>query len=375
MRDVFIVDAVRTPIGRGKDDGALHNIHPVDLLASTLNALVERAKVEKSQVEDVVTGCVTPVHDQADNIARLAVLKAGFPIEVPGVQLNRFCGSSQEAIHSAAQAIAAGDMDLAIGSGIESMSRVKMGTGSNMSPEFKASFPFEVVHQGVSAEMVAAKWKLSRTQLDDFSVRSHVRAGEAMRSCFTSREVFPIGDFKTDEGVRPEPDRARMAALKPVFRPDGVITAANSSQISDGAAAVLLASEQKVKELGLRKRARIVTRVVVGSDPVMMLTGPIAATQKALAKADLKVGDISAFEINEAFASVPLAWAAELKPDMDRLNIQGGAIAHGHPLGATGAILMTKLVNILERTGGRYGLQSMCIGFGMATATIIERVA
>lgn len=372
--DVFIVDAVRTPIGRGKDDGALHHIHPVDLLASALNALVERAKVEKAHVEDVVTGCVTPIFDQGTNIARLAVLKAGFPIEVPGVQLNRFCGSSQEAIHSAAQSIAAGDADLTIGSGVEMMSRVKMGSDNNISPEFARNFPFAIMHQGVSAEMVAEKWALDRDTLDDFSAQSHCRAGAAQRAGWTARELFPVNGLNADEGVRAEPDRARMSTLKTVFKENGVVTAGNSSQISDGAAAVLLASERKVKELNLKPRARIVARVVVGSDPVMMLTGPIAATQKALAKAGLKLDDIAAFEINEAFASVPLAWAKELGAPCDRLNIQGGAIAHGHPLGATGAILMTKLVNILERTRGRYGLQSMCIGFGMATATIIERV-
>lgn len=372
--DVFIVDAVRTPIGRGKDDGALHNIHPVDLLATTLNALVGRAKVEKAQVEDVVTGCVTPIFDQGTNIARLAVLKAGFPIEVPGVQLNRFCGSSQEAIHSAAQSIAAGDADLTIGSGVEMMSRVKMGSDNNIGPEFARNFPYAIMHQGVSAEMVAEKWVLDRDTLDDFSAQSHCRAGAAQRAGWTARELFPVNGLSADEGVRAEPDRARMSTLKTVFKENGVVTAGNSSQISDGAAAVLLASERKVKELNLKPRARIVARVVVGSDPVMMLTGPIAATQKALAKAGLKLDDISAFEINEAFASVPLAWAKELGAPCERLNIQGGAIAHGHPLGATGAILMTKLVNILERTRGRYGLQSMCIGFGMATATIIERV-
>ncbi len=374
MTDVFIVDAVRTPIGRGKDDGALHNIHPVDLLAGALNALVERAKVEKAQVEDVVTGCVTPIFDQGTNIARLAVLKAGFPIEVPAVQLNRFCGSSQEAIHSAAQSIASGDADLTIGSGVEMMSRVKMGSDNNISPEFARSFPYAIMHQGVSAEMVAEKWALDRDTLDDFSAQSHCRAGAAQRAGWTARELFPVNGLSVDEGVRAEPDRARMSTLKTVFKSNGVVTAGNSSQISDGAGAVLLASERKVKELNLKPRARIVARVVVGSDPVMMLTGPIAATQKALARAGLKLDDISAFEINEAFASVPLAWAKELGAPHDRLNIQGGAIAHGHPLGATGAILMTKLVNILERTHGRYGLQSMCIGFGMATATIIERV-
>jgi acetyl-CoA acetyltransferase family protein len=380
-RDVYIVEAVRTPIGRGKEDGALHGIHPVDLLARTLDNLVRRAGVEKSQVDDIVAGCVTPIGEQGTNIGRLAGLKAGFPIEVPGVQVNRFCGSGQQAIHFAAQAIAAGDAGLAIGCGIESMSRVPMGSDAALTEEFRAGFPYELLHQGISAELVAAKWNLSRAELDEYAIRSHALAAEAQHRGWTCGELFPVEldggprrvlDF--DEGVRSSIDPAKIASLKPVFKADGVITAANSSQVSDGAAAVLLASGEKADELGLRKRARIVARVAVGSDPVLMLTGPIDATKAALRKAGLNLGDIDAFEINEAFASVVLAWARELKPDMAKVNVQGGAIAHGHPLGATGAVLMTKLVNILERTGGRYGLQTMCIGFGMGTGTIIERV-
>jgi acetyl-CoA acyltransferase len=374
MRDVFIVDAVRTPIGRGKEDGALHNVHPVDLLAAALNALVERAGVDKAQVEDIVTGCVTAHGEQGTCIGRLAGLKAGFPHEVPALQLNRFCGSGQQAIHFAAQAIAAGDMEMTIGCGVESMSRVPMGSDGALTEEFRANFPCKLLHQGISAEMIAAKWSVTRDELDEFAAQSHCRAAAAQRNGWTRTELFPFNGIEGDEGVRANPDLARMRALKPVFRADGVVTAANSSQISDGAGAVLLASGRKADELGLRKRARIVTRVAVGSDPELMLTGPIPATQKALKIAGLKAADIDAFEINEAFAAVPLVWAREIQPDMNCLNIQGGAIAHGHPLGGTGAVLMTKLVNILERTGGRYGLQSMCIGFGMATATIIERV-
>lgn len=373
MQDVFIVGAVRTPIGRGREEGALHGLHPVDLLAMTLNALVERAGGEKRHVEDVVTGCVTPIGEQGADIGRLALLKAGFPIEVPGAQLNRFCGSGQQAIHFAAQAIAAGDMELAIGCGVEMMSRVPIGSDGKLDGAFQAGFPYRILHQGISAEMLAEKWKLSREALDEFSVRSHCCAAAAARAGWTSAELFPVNGLDRDEGVRGSVDPAKMAALKPVFKPDGVITAGNSSQISDGAAAVLLASERRARELGLRPRARLVTRVVVGSDPEMMLTGPIEATRRALKRASLKIGDLSAIEINEAFASVPLAWAKEIEPPMERVNMQGGAIAHGHPLGATGAVLMTKLVHILERTGGRYGLQTMCIGFGMATATIIER--
>ncbi len=375
MRDVFIVDAIRTPIGRGKQDGALHGIHPVDLLAKTLNTLVQRAGVEACDVEDIVTGCVTATGEQGTNVGRLAGLKAGFPVEVPAVQLNRFCGSGQQAIHFAAQAIAAGDMEIAIGCGVESMSRVPMGSDGALTDEFRADFPCQLLHQGISAEMIAEKWGLKRAELDEFAAQSHCRAAAAQRNGWTQSEIFPLGGIEADEGVRANPDLARMRALKPVFRPDGVVTAANSSQISDGAAAVLIASGGTAARLGLRKRARIVARAVVGSDPELMLTGPIPATRKALAMAGLNVEDIDAFEINEAFACVPLAWAREIQPPLERLNIQGGAIAHGHPLGATGAVLMTKLVNILERTGGRYGLQSMCIGFGMATATIVERVS
>jgi acetyl-CoA acyltransferase len=374
MRDVFIIDAVRTPIGRGKQDGALHDIHPVDLLARALNALVERAGVDKSQVEDIVTGCVTAHGEQGTNIGRLAGLKARFPMEVPALQLNRFCGSGQQAIHFAAQAIAAGDMEMAIGCGVESMSRVAMGSDGAITDEFRADFPCQLLHQGVSAEMIAEKWGVKREELDEFAAQSHCRAAAAQRNGWTRSEIFALNGLEGDEGVRANPDLSRMRTLKPVFRPDGVVTAANSSQISDGAGAVLLASGRKADELGLKKRARIVARSVVGSDPELMLTGPIPATQKALKMAGLNVGDIDAFEINEAFACVPLVWAREIQPAMERLNIQGGAIAHGHPLGGTGAVLMTKLLNILERTGGRYGLQSMCIGFGMATGTIIERV-
>ncbi len=374
MRDVFIVDAVRTPIGRGKEDGALHNVHPVDLLANTLNALVEKAGVEKHHIEDIVAGCVTAHGEQGTCIGRLAGLKARFPNETPALQLNRFCGSGQQAIHFAAQAIAAGDMEMTIGCGVESMSRVAMGSDGAITDEFRKDFPCQLLHQGISAEMISEKWGIKREELDEFAAQSHCRAAAAQRNGWTRNEVFEFNGLQGDEGVRPNPDLARMAALKPVFRPDGVITAANSSQVSDGAGAVLLASGRKADELGLKKRARIAARAVVGSDPELMLTGPIPATQKALAMAGLKADDIDAFEINEAFACVPLVWAREIQPKMDRLNIQGGAIAHGHPLGGTGAVLMTKLVNILERTGGRYGLQSMCIGFGMATATIIERV-
>jgi acetyl-CoA acetyltransferase family protein len=265
-------------------------------------------------------------------------------------------------------------MEMAIGCGVESMSRVPMGSDAAITDEFRAEFPCRLLHQGISAELISEKWGVSREELDEFAAQSHCRAAAAERNGWSRGEMFAMNGLNADEGVRPNIDLAKMRTLKTVFKADGVVTAANSSQISDGAGAVLLASGKKVNELGLRKRARIVARAVVGSDPELMLTGPIPATQKALKMAGLTADQIDAYEINEAFASVPLVWAREIQPPIERLNIQGGAIAHGHPLGATGAVLMTKLVNILERTGGRYGLQSMCIGYGMATATVIERV-
>jgi len=331
-----------------------------------------------AQVEDVIVGCVTPVKEQGSNIGRLAALKAGFPIETPGTQINRYCGSGQQAIHFAAQAIAAGDMDVAIGAGVEFMSRVPMGTDGGVNDEMRQDFPYPLVHQGWSAELLAAKYRMTRSELDEFAANSHCRAAQAAKSGWTQPEIMPvqIGDRVVvhDEGIRPSIDPGKMASLPAVFKPEGgVVTAGNASQISDGAAAVVLASGAKVAELGLKPLARIVTRVVVGSDPELMLDGPIEATRRALRRANLKIDDMHAIEINEAFASVVLAWAREHRPRMERVNIQGGAIAHGHPLGATGAILMTKLVHILQRTGGRYGLQTMCEGFGMANATIVER--
>jgi acetyl-CoA acetyltransferase family protein len=297
------------------------------------------------------------------------------------VTINRMCGSSQQAIHFAAQEILSGDMDVVIAGGIEMMSRVPLG--SDWPTQWPPDFPYPLVHQGMSAEMMAEKWHISREELDRFSFESHVRAAAATRRGDFAREIVPtlvtLTDGKSetmtiDEGIRFEPNLDKMGKLQPAFKPDGVVTAANSSQISDGAAAVLLMSADKAKELGLRPRARVVARVVVGSDPVLMLSGPIPATRQALDRAGLELDDIDAIEINEAFASVVLAWQKEIQPDPARVNPNGGAIALGHPLGATGAILMTKLLHHLERTSGRYGLQTMCIGHGMATATIIERL-
>jgi acetyl-CoA acyltransferase len=377
MAEVFIISAVRTPIGIGKPTGALASLVPVDLAAVVLKEAACRAKVELGSVEDAVWGCVTPIWDQGANLARLAVLKAGFPVKVPGVTLNRMCGSSQQAIHFAAQAILAEDMDIVIAGGTEMMSHQPIG--SDWPAEWPRDFPYELVHQGISAEMMAEKWGLSREVLDDYAYQSHLRAMNAIQNDYFKDQILPItrpdGTLVTiDEGVRMPPDRVKIAGLKPAFKPDGVVTAGNSSQISDGVAAVLIASARAVGRYNLDPRARIVARVVVGSDPVLMLDGPISATKAVLKRAGLTLEEIDVIEINEAFASVVLAWVQELHPDMSRVNPNGGAIAHGHPLGATGAILMTKLIHELERTEGRYGLQTMCIGHGMATATIIERV-
>lgn len=381
MFETFIISAVRTPVGVGKPGGALNSLPPLDLVAQVLPEVARRAGVEPALVQDVILGCVSPVGEQGANIARLATLKAGFPVEVPGVTLNRMCGSSQQAIHFAAQAIASGDMDIVIAGGVESMSRVPIG--SDWPKAWPVNFPYELIHQGLSAELLAEKWSLSREALDDFSCESHLRAGAATREGRFSQEIMPVAVsvegvdklIATDEGIRPNPDRAKMAALKPAFKEGGVITAANSSQISDGAAALLLASEAAVKRHKLKPRARIVARVVVGSDPVLMLTGPIPATRQVLARAGLTLADIDVVEINEAFASVVLAWQKETGADLSRVNPNGGAIALGHPLGASGARLMTTLLHELERRQGRYGLQTMCIGHGMATATIIECIS
>ena len=379
MREVVVVEAVRTPVG--KRNGALSGLLPVQVAAHVLQAVLARAQLDPALVEDVILGCVTPLGDQGANIARLAALQAGLPVTVPGVTLNRMCGSSQQAIHFAAQAIAAGDMEIVIAGGIELMSRLPIG--SDWPKDWPPHFPYPLVHQGVSAEMIAEQWGLTREQLDRFAYDSHVKAAAATRRGDFAPEISPIeftspdgsrATFSTDEGIRFEPNLEKMALLPPAFKPDGVVTAGNASQISDGAAAVLLMSLDRAIGLGLKPRARFSARSVLGSDPVIMLTGPIPATRQALQRAGLSIDQIDAIEINEAFASVVLAWQTEIQPDPARVNPNGGAIALGHPLGATGAILMTKLLHHLERTGGHYGLQTMCIGHGMATATIIERL-
>jgi len=382
-REVYIIEAVRTPVARGKADGALHDLHPVELLALTLDEVVTRAKVPKAHVEDVIGGVVSPSKEQGANVPRFAALHAGFPNTTAGVQLNRMCGSSQQAIHFAAQAIASGDMDCVIGCGVEMMSVVPMGSDSDLT-KIAPKLPFKVMHQGQSAELIAEKWNITRPELDKLAGESHEKAATATKSGYFKKEILPVkitkadGSvviFSEDEGIRVPVDYARMAKLPTPFKPNGKISAANASQISDGAAAVLLCSESKMKELNLKPRARIIARVVVGSDPVTMLDGVIPATKLALQKAKLTKDQIDVFEINEAFGSVVLSWMKEIKPDPAKVNPNGGAQALGHPLGATGAILMTKLVHDLERRGLRYGLQTMCIGFGMATATIIENLS
>ncbi len=377
MPETFIISAVRSPVGIGKPTGALAPLTPINLSALVLQEALRRAKVEAPQVEDVIWGCVTQMGDQGANLARLSLLKAGFPFEVPGVTLNRMCGSSQQAVHFASQAIFSGDMDIVIAGGTEMMSHQPIG--SDWPEKWPDDFPYPLVHQGISAEMVAEKWELSREELDDFAYSSHVKAMQAIQNGYFNEQILTItlpdgGVVIQDEGVRMPPDRGKIGTLKTVFKEDGVITAGNASQISDGAAALVLASARAVGRYNLIPKARLVGRVVIGSDPVLMLDGPIQATRQVLERTGLGIEEIDVFEVNEAFASVPLAWLKELHPDPDRLNPNGGAIALGHPLGATGAVLLTKLLYELERTGGKFGLQTMCIGHGMATATIVERL-
>jgi acetyl-CoA acyltransferase len=378
VSEAFIISAVRTPIGVGKPSGALQPIEPIDLTAQVMQETVRRAGVEPRRIQDVIWGCVTPIGDQGANLARLAVLKAGFPVQVPAVTLNRMCGSGQQAVHFAAQAILSGDMDLVIAGGTEMMSHQPLG--ADYPPEWPKDFPYDLVHQGISAEMMAEEWELKRDELDDYAFQSHMKAMRAIQSGIFDDQILEIERpdgrrVSIDEGVRIPPDREKMATLRPVFKPDGVITAGNSSQISDAAAALVLASPDAVGRYNLVPKARVVARTVVGSDPVLMLDGPIYATQQVLQRAKLELDEIDIIEINEAFASVVLAWVKELRmAKLERVNPNGGAIAHGHPLGATGAVLMTKLLYELERTGGRFGLQTMCIGHGMSTATVLERL-
>lgn len=374
--DVFIVSAVRSAIGIGKANGALFPYQPVALAAALMGEAARRAGIGPERVEDVLWGVATPLGDQGGNLARLAALKAGFPVSVGGVSINRMCGSGQQAVHFAAQAILAGDAEILLAGGSEMMSHQPLGA------DYPPAWPdvgHALLHQGESAERIAEAWKLTRCELDDFAAQSHLRAARAIEAGYFESQVLPLplpdGTlFTADQGVRHNFDHEKMARLKPIFRENGIITAGNASQVSDGAAALVLASEKAVGRLNLSPLARIEARVVTGSDPTLMLTGPIPATEMALKKAGLSLDEMDVIEINEAFASVVLAWAKELHPDLNRVNPNGGAIAHGHPLGATGAVLMTKLVYELERRKARYGLQTMCIGHGQGIATIIERV-
>ncbi|OIK11601.1 thiolase family protein [Bacillus sp. MUM 13] len=382
MREVVIIEGIRTPVGRR--NGLLKNVRPDDLAALVLKNLAKRAEISPHIIEDVILGCVTQTGEQAGNIARTAALIAGFPIEVPGTTIDRQCGSSQQAVHFASQAILSGDMDVVAAGGVESMSRVPMGSnyqGAGLSESLKNSF--EMVHQGISAELIAEKYGLTREECDLFALQSHEKAIKARNAGYFEREILPIevlDDYgersilKEDSGPRSETTLEALSGLKTVFKEDGLIHAGNSSQISDGAAAVLLMEKNKALELGLKPRFKIHTRAVVGSDPTLMLTGPIPATKKVLEKSGLKLEDIDIFEVNEAFAPVPLAWLKEIGADPDKLNPNGGAIALGHPLGGSGARLLVSLMHELERTNGRYGLQTMCEGNGMANATIIERL-
>jgi acetyl-CoA acyltransferase len=395
MATAVIVDAIRTP--GGKRNGKLSGWHPADLASEVLKALVERSNLDPALIDDVIMGCVMQVGDQGVNIGRNAVLAAGWPESVPATSIDRQCGSSQQSAHFAAQGVIAGAYDIVVAAGIEVMSTTPMG--SSMTP---GSFPFGprvmeryasiggLVPQGISAELIADKWGLSREDCDAFGARSQQLAEKARDEGRFDNEIIPIkGRLKdrdtgnlvdldemvtSDEGIRPGTTVETLAKLKPAFKPDGKITAGNSSQITDGAAAVLIMSEEKANQLGLRPRARFHTFALAGVDPVTMLTGPIPATTKVLEKAKLSIEDIDVVEINEAFASVVLAWEKEHHPDMTKVNPNGGAIALGHPLGCSGAKLMATMLNELERTGGRYGLQTMCEGGGMANATIIERL-
>ena len=379
MAEAYVIDACRTARGRRK--GSLSETHPIDLLIAPLRAVVERNRIDPREVEDVIVGCVTETGEQGTNIARSAVLAAGWPVEVPGVTLNRFCSSGQQAVNFAAMAVQAGAQDLVVAAGVENMSRVPMGADMGPLP-VSLMEKYNLVPQGLSAEMVAERWGFTRQQLDEFSLASQQKAWRAIQEGRFAKSIVPIEvthngspkRFEIDEHPRPQSTLEGLMALTPSFKPDGVITAGNASGIVDGAAAVLIASEQKVRELRLAPRARVVAQAIVGSEPVIMLTGPIPATEKALQKAGLTIDDIDLIEINEAFAPVPLVTMQETGMDPDKVNVNGGAIALGHPLGATGAMLIGTLIDELERTHTRYGLSTMCVGIGMGIATIVERL-
>lgn len=397
MRNAVVVDVVRTAVGKGKPGGALSGTHPVDLLATVLTAIEQRNGLDPNKIDDVITGCVSQVGEQALNIGRQGVLAAGWPEAIPATTIDRQCGSSQQAVHFAAQGIMAGAYDIVVAAGVESMSRIPLGT-SHMGQDVHGvrlpkRYPEGLVNQGVSAELICQKWGISREEIDEYSARSHRLAAEATESGYFDKEIVPVevvdaeGNthlHTVDETIRPTTSAEGLAGLKPSFSTDAMrerfpdidwkITPGNSSPLTDGASAALIMEESVAAALGLTPRARFVSFSVVGSDPLLMLTGPIPATQQALERAGLSVDDIDRFEVNEAFAPVPLAWAREVGADLEKTNTVGGAIALGHALGSSGTRLFTTLINELERTGGRYGLHTMCEGAGMANATIIERL-
>ena len=384
-REVVIVEAVRTPVGRGhREKGYYKDTHPNELLGKTFTEVIDRAGIEPGAVEDVIGGCVQQYGEQMFNVTRNAWLQAGLPVETPATTVDRQCGSAQQAVNFGAALIAAGVHDVVIGGGVEHMGHIPMGIGFKWVDDVGTPYPpeimarYDLVPQGLSAEMIADQWEIPRAEMDELAVRSHQRAARATEEGRFEREIVPFqvnGDtYVADQGIRPDTSLEALAGLKPAFKPDGKITAGNSSQISDGAAAVLLMSADKAKELGLKPRARIVDQTTVGVDPVIMLTGPIPATRKLLERNGMTIDDIDLFEVNEAFAPVVLAWKRELRPDMDRVNVNGGAMALGHPLGSTGARLLTTLLHELERSDKETGMVTMCCGGGLGTGTIIQRV-
>ncbi|MGY1916892.1 thiolase family protein [Blastococcus sp. SYSU DS0973] len=384
MRDAVICAAVRTPVG--KRGGGLSGVHAVDLSAHVLNALAERSGIDPAVVEDVFWGCVSQVGEQTFNIGRNAPLAAGWPESVPGTTIDRQCGSSQQAVAFAAATVISGQADVVVAGGVESMSRVPMGSargdgaaGKPLGPRFLERYDGVFPNQGIGAEMIAERWGFSRAQLDEFALASHEKAAKAQADGAFDEQIAPVplGDgtvVSADEGIRPGSTLEKLASLKTPFKEDGVISAGNASQISDGSAALLVTTSEKARELGLRPLVRIHTTVMAGDDPIIMLTAPIPATQKVLARSGLSVDDIGVFEVNEAFAPVPLAWVADIGADTARLNPLGGAIALGHPLGGSGARIMTTLIHHMQATGTRYGLQTMCEGGGTANATILELI-
>ncbi len=384
-REVVIVEAVRTPIGRGHPEkGYYRNVHPNELLGAAFVEVLRRAGVDGGEVEDVITGCVQQYGEQSTNIGRNAWLQAGLPIETPATTVDRQCGSAQQAVNFGAALIASGVHDVVIGGGVEHMGRIPLSVGLKLSEDLGSPFPpallerYNIVHQGLSAELIAERWGVSRRDSDEIALRSQQRAARATAEGRFEREMIPFpvnGDvFTRDQGIRAETTLEGLTALQPAFKEDGTITAGNASQVSDGASAVLLMSRRKADELGVRPRARIVDQTTVGVDPVLMLTGPIPATRKILERNGMALDDIDLVEINEAFASVVAAWEGELEPDVDKVNVNGGAIALGHPLGSTGGRLLTTLLHELERTDGDRGLVTMCCGGSLGTATLIERI-